>query len=246
MDTTLFVTGASSGIGAAFVAQAPAHVGRTLTFSRRKSAGEWIERDLARPGDWSAVADDVSATLDSDQPDHAIFFHCSGTMEPMAALANAHPDEYGRTVVLNFASGPALGQAFIKACGDRGIRATLVLTSSPAARKVLPMMSAYNAGKAAMEHWAKCAATEQTPESGNRVITVIPHAVLTDMVRGVLKGDPHQVPLTSFFRDVEAAGEFATPETTAAQIWQAIQSAANGDFVDVGALLIAQRAAVTT
>ena len=243
MATTLFVTGASSGIGAAFVEQTPADIDRTLTFSRRETAGEWTEVDLAHPRQWSAVTDAVSATLDSDKPDHAIFFHCSGTMEPMATLADADPEEYALTVLVNFASGPALGQAFMKACADRGIRATLVLTSSPAARKVLPMMSAYNAGKAGMEHWARCAATEQTPESGNRIVTVIPYAVLTDMVRGVMKGDANEIPLINYFREVEAADEFATPETTAAQIWRAIDSAANGDFVNVGAVVIAERAA---
>ena len=38
-------------------------------------------------------------------------------------------------------------------------------------------------------------AMEQTPESGNRVITVVPYAVLTDVVRSVMTKDPAEVPL---------------------------------------------------
>lgn len=246
MSTTLFVTGASSGIGACFVGQLPEEIGHTVTFSRRQGPGDWHEADLAHPRTWPGIGEVIERTLDTTSPDHAIFFHCSGSMEPMARVADADPMDYALATLLNFASGPALGQAFLRSCATRGIRATLVMTSSPAAQKVLPMLAHYSAGKAGMEQWARCVATELTTESGSRVITVVPYAVLTEMVREVMKEDPASLPLVNYFREVEAADEFATPEATADQIWAAIATAANGSFIPVGAVVIAERAAQST
>lgn len=236
MTTTLFVTGASSGIGAAVLGQAPDSVEHIVTFSRSEARGEWIATDLTDPDSWALVGASVDRVLEHDRPDHAILFHCSGLMSPITALAEADPDEYLRTVLLNFASGPVLGQAFLRACASRGIRATLLLAGSPAAHKVLPATSHYSAGKVALEQWGLCAAVEQSSASGNRVITVVPYAVLTDMVRDVMKKDPDDVPIVNYFRQVEANDAFATPETTAQHIWSVIDTAENGAIVPVGAI----------
>jgi len=238
MTTALFVTGASSGIGAAMLDARPDHVTRAVTFSRSAAAGEWIKADLSDPQSWPAVGQATERLLQQDQPEHAIFFHCSGIMVPAAGLAEADPRQYLAAVLLNFASGPVLGQAFLTACTQRGIRATLLLCGSPAAHKVVPATSHYSAGKAALEQWGRCAAVEQSPQSGNRVITVVPYAVLTDMVRDVMAKDPARVPLANYFRQVEADDGFATAQTTAGHIWAAIDSARNGDVIPVGAVPI--------
>ncbi len=243
MTTSLFVTGASSGIGAAFLEKVPAGVNSAHTFSRRPSAGHWTQVDLGHPRQWPVVWAAIDAALDAEQPEHAIFFHCAGTGDPIGRVVDLDPYEYATVVTLNAAAGPALGQAFLRACHQRGIRATLVLTSSPAAEKDVPGMAQYCAGKGGLQHWGSIVAMEQTFESGNRIVTVVPYAVLTDVTRSVMTRDPDEVPLVKYFRQVEAAGEFTSPETCAGHIWAAITDAANGDVVPVGAVVIAQRAA---
>jgi short-subunit dehydrogenase len=243
MATSLFVTGASSGIGAAFLEHVPAEVNDPHTFSRRTSGGLWTEVDLGHPRQWPTVWSAVEQALDEEKPDHAIFFHCSGTGDPIGNVVDIDPAEYALVVTLNAASGPALGQQFLRACHQRGVRATLVLTSSPAAHKDVTGMAQYCASKDGMEHWGRIVAMEQPPESGTRVITVVPYAVLTEVTKSVMTRDPAEVPLVNYFRQVEAAGEFASPETCAEHIWTAIESAANGDVVPVGAVVIAERAA---
>jgi NAD(P)-dependent dehydrogenase (short-subunit alcohol dehydrogenase family) len=218
MSTTFFVTGASSGIGAAVLNAVPDFVDHTVTFSRTAAIGEWISTDLSDPRSWQTVGHTIDSVLEQDQPEHAILFHCSGAMSPITALADADPEEYVRTVVL--------------------IRATLLLAGSPAAHKVLPATSHYSAGKAALEQWGKCAAVEQSAQSGNRVITVVPYAVLTDMVRDVMKQDPGKVPIVNYFRQVEADDGFATAKTTAGHIWAVIDSARNGHVIPVSAVPI--------
>jgi benzil reductase ((S)-benzoin forming) len=244
VTTSLFVTGASSGIGAAFLGQVPAGIGEPHTFSRRPSTGHWTGADLGDAGQWPAVVAAIEAALDAEQPEHAVFFHCAGTSDPVGRVTDLDPGEYASVVVLNAASGMALGQAFLRACRERGIRATLVLCGSPAAGKDTTGLAHYCAGKDGLHHWGRIAAAEQDG-TGNRVITVVPYAVLTDVVRSVMTRNPDEVPLVHYFRQVEAAGEFATPETCAEHIWTAIEGAANGDVVPVGARVIADRAAAT-
>ena len=241
MTTSLFVTGASSGIGEAFLQQLPSDIPVAHTFSRRESAGSWTRTDLGRPDDWTIVNSQVEKVLDAERPDHAIFFHCSGTGDPIGKVVDLDPSDYALTVVLNAASGLALGQAFLRACHQRSVRATLVLTSSPAAEKDVPGMAQYCAGKDGMQHWGTIVAMEQAPQSGNRIFTVVPYAVLTDVVRSVMTRDPDEVPLVNYFRQVEAANEFASPELCAEQIWSAIDTAANGAVLPVGAVWIAER-----
>jgi NAD(P)-dependent dehydrogenase (short-subunit alcohol dehydrogenase family) len=107
-------------------------------------------------------------------------------------------------------------------------------------------MAHYCAGKDGLQHWARIVAAELPPLAGDRVLTVVPFAVLTEIVRSVMTRDPAEVPLVDYFRQVEAAGEFASPEACAEHIWAAVEGAANGAVVPVGALVVAERAAAAT
>lgn len=238
----LVVTGASSGIGAAFVAAVPASYSTVVTASRRPAPGVWVEADLADPASWPTVQAAVDTALDAAISgaglDHAVLFHCSGTPEPLAMLVDADPVEYAAAVILDFASGPVLGQGFLRACKQRGVRATLVMCSSPAAQLVLPRQAHYCASKAGTEKWAAVAAAEideLADGSGDRVLTVVPGATMTPMARIAMAQDPGVFPLSKLFHELEARGGFATAEDTAAQVWTAVTEAPNGALVPVGA-----------
>lgn len=236
MSTAMWVTGASSGIGAAVADLALDRVDALVGFSRRRaSAGRWVQADLSDPGAWPAVVEEITRGLAETGAEHAVLFHCAGASEPTGHLAEVDATAYARAVQLNFVAGPVLGHGFVAACRTAGVRATLVLCGSPAADKVPPGLSHYSAGKAALHQWARCAAAELEGTDA-RVVTVVPYAVETALVHGILAHDADRVPLVEYFRDVQRRGAFATPAEAAEQIWAAIEGAANGGFVPVGAV----------
>lgn len=221
MTTTMWITGASSGIGAAVAQLAVERVDDLISFSRRPATvGRWIAADLADPRGWALTVDEISRGLRSGT-EHAVLFHCSGTGEPASDVVDADPEEYRRSVLLNFAAGPAVGQGFLNACRAAGVRSTLVLCGSPAADKVPRGLAHYSAGKAGLHHWARCVAGE-LEGSGSRVVTVVPYAVETALVHAILAEDPEEVPLSQYFRSVQENGAFATPGEAAEQIWTAL------------------------
>jgi NAD(P)-dependent dehydrogenase (short-subunit alcohol dehydrogenase family) len=236
MSGALFVTGGSSGIGAAFLAAAPAEYEHVVSFSRRPAAGKWFPADLGDTTSWPVVVAANEAGLDESEADHAVLFHCAGTAAPMALLADADPATYAEAVVLDFASGPVVGQAFLRACRARGIRATLLVCSSPAADLVIPMQAHYCGSKAGLSRWAEVAAAESAGDTDTRIVTVVPYATLTDMVRSAMGEDPDVFPMAQLFRETAERDGFATAEETAGHVWAAVASATNGDVVEVGAV----------
>lgn len=234
MTTLLVVTGASSGIGAAFVAQAPEEW-RLTTVSRRPSAGSWIECDLADPASWARVREAVDAELDEVRPSAAVLAHFSGTADPVAGVIAADPDEFSRATLLNSAAGPVLAQSFLRSCDSRAIPCTVVICGSPAAERIIPMQSHYSSGKAGMQRWAATVAVE-LDGSPHRVLTVIPYATLTDMVRAAMERDPATFPMSAHFRALAESGGLATPEDTAGMVWDVVRTGRNGEVVAVGAV----------
>ena len=155
------MTGASSGIGAAFAVAAPTGDSRVIGIARRPSqAMESLCADLSDPASWELVAAGFRDTLADGGFDEAVLFHCAGTIAATGSLYAIDPAEYTRSVLLNSASGQVLGRAFLAAAAAAGCAATLVMCSSPGATDALSGMSHYCGGKAGLEHWTRAVAKE--------------------------------------------------------------------------------------
>lgn len=235
MSAVIWVSGASSGIGAAFVAAAGERRpgARTIGISRRPGEGaEHLAADLSDPDSWTAVEAHFEEVLDGGEYDEAVFFHCAGTVEGNGPMADADPEAYRRAVLLNAGSGPVLGRAFLVATGNRGVAATMVMCSSPGAHLPVPEMTHYSAGKAAVAHWARAAAAE-VGEDGPRVFSVVPYEVDTAMVRGVME---QELPLSRFFREAAAGDGLVSAEKAATDIWDGIERGVpQGGSLPIGA-----------
>jgi len=230
----VWISGASSGIGAALAGSVPFPRTRLFGISRRPpGAGEHVQADLAQPAIWPAVAAHFEEVLSRRQATRAVFLHMSGIGTPAGPVTDADPEAYTAAVLLNSASGQVLGQAFLTACRRSDTPATLVLCSSPAAAKTVPGISHYGAGKAALQFWAAAVATEV--EGWAQVFSVVPFAVDTPMVRETIS-QPGLTPVAARLRAAADRGELASAETAAAQIWQLVLDGTHGEAVPVGAV----------
>ena len=234
--TAVWISGASSGIGAALAASVPYADARVIGISRRPPAvGEHLEADLGDPDVWRHIAAHFADVLDSEDFSRAVFMHMSGTGEPAATVADADPAEYTAAVLVNSASGQVLGQAFLSECRSADVQATLCLCSSPAAANPAPGVSHYGAGKAALKYWAAAVALET--EDWAKVFAVVPFAVDTPMVRQAMEELPSGHPIGDHLRSSAESGRLATSDATAAEIWGlATDTSTNGVAVPVGAV----------
>ena len=237
MKNVLWISGASSGIGEACLAQLPPHFDEVVTIARRPAArGRQLLLDLADPRSWQSVAADFSAVLGCGDVTRATFVHLAGTVAPLGPAVHADRTEYTSAFLLNGGSTIVLGQAFAAACTRHQVPATLVVASSPAASDVVEGLSHYGAAKAAVEQWLRIIAAE-VARAGLplRILAVVPQAVDTPMVRGVMQADPSEVALSGHFAELARANEMATPQTAAQHIWAAVTARNSPLVVPVGA-----------
>ena len=233
----VWISGASSGIGAALAASVPYEGARLIGISRRPPAhGEHVEADLANPGAWPRIAAPLrgragpSALRRGGLPPHV-----RRRDADRAGRRTRTPTPIRAAVLLNAASGQVLGKAFLDACRSSGTPATLVLCSSPAAAMPAYGASHYGAGKSALQYWAAAVATET--EGWARVFSVVPYAVDTPMVRTTIAQPPGATPVAEHLRAAAERGDLATPEATAAQIWDLVlDDTTHGSAVPVGAV----------
>jgi len=217
----IWVTGASSGIGAALVASAPEGARVTGVSRRPGEASEHISADLSEPANWDLVEESFDRVLGTG-PARATLLHFAGIGAPHGPAAEADPDEYRRGVLLNGASGQVLGQYFLRRCRQLGIPCRVVLCSSPAAIGALYGMSHYNAAKTACDRWAECLRLEVDPADAI-VFTVVPWSVDTPMLRGVMELPPEVDPIGAQLVEMDKRGELATAESAAAEIWALLE-----------------------
>jgi benzil reductase ((S)-benzoin forming) len=241
MYDIVWVSGASSGIGRAFIDAIPDRDARAICIARRPSPrAEHLRADLSDPASWRVVADHFDETLGSADYGNALFFHCAGTILADGPVLRTDAADYTSAVLLNSASGQVLGRAFLVAASRNNCRATLVMCSSPASTDAYPGLSHYCGGKAALEHW--CRAVGEELGDGANVFSVVPTAIDTPMVRGLM-AEAADVPVGGLFIEAEAEGALVPPADAAQAIWAGIQAGVpQGGTLDVGATHLRARA----
>lgn len=204
----VFITGASSGIGAALAAAYAARGADCVLVSRRLDALESLRATLARPEDHRSRAVDVTdaaalanvarLTIASGVPDVVIANAgiSGGTRTgPPADLA-----AFRRIVETNLCATVATFAPFIDAMkalpAPPGGR-RLVVMASVAGIRGLPGSGAYSASKAAVINYAESLRIELR-NSAIRVVTIAPGYIDTPMTRGNPYPMPFLMPVDAF------------------------------------------------
>jgi benzil reductase ((S)-benzoin forming) len=239
MRQIVWITGASSGIGAALAATAP-DAARVIGISRRPaSVGESVRADLSEPSEWNRVSAVIAGVLETDRPEIPMLLHFAGAAEPMGPMRDADPEAYTKAVLLNAAAGQVLGARFVTACAGLALSPTIVMCSSPAAALPRAGLTHYSAGKSALQQWTSAAAREEDgrPHAAT-IFSVVPYAVDTPLVRAAMTQPADALPLGEVFRAAAASGTLADPSTTAREIWDLIEAGGvePGAAIAVGAV----------
>jgi NAD(P)-dependent dehydrogenase (short-subunit alcohol dehydrogenase family) len=169
MAPVVIITGASRGLGAA-VAQHVAELGADVVLAARSQ--EELDRqadlirqkgrevlvvlaDLSKPQDCRNLVQQAQERFGSL---HALINN-GGVLEPVAAIAQANPQEWQRNWQVNVLAPIMLAQAALPALRNSGGR--VVNVSSGAAEKVTPGWAAYSTAKAALNHMTRFLAQEE-------------------------------------------------------------------------------------
>jgi NAD(P)-dependent dehydrogenase (short-subunit alcohol dehydrogenase family) len=243
-DTLVWITGASSGLGAALAAAVPFEGAHVVDISR--SGGmpgtEHVAADLSEATAWARVEAHLLARLEGSPAQRAVFIHNAGTIEPIGAAGAVDSASYTRNVLLNAAAPQVLGNAFLKAVAGFGGRAHLYLLSSGAATRPYPGWSSYCAGKAAVDHWVRTVGEEQQRRAADglpscQVLAVAPGVVATGMQAQIRATDPADFPAVDKFTGLFDRGELRDPDDAARQLWTLVdRDLPTGSVVDLRTL----------
>lgn len=241
MTTLIWITGASSGLGAALARTCPFPDAHIIDISRSGGTPgtEHLPADLADPAAWSAVGAHLHAVLGNFDGRRAAFIHCAGTLSPIGFAGEVDSTAYRNQILLDAAAPLVLGHDFLSALRQaRSVEeADLVLISSGAAATVYPGWSGYGAAKAAVDQWARIAGEEQAiRQTPCRVWAVAPGVLDTGMQGLIRDSDPENFPMIDKFRSLHRDSGLTDPDAAAATLWSRLQAGvSSGDVTDLRA-----------
>jgi len=232
----VWITGASSGIGAALVETCPWPDARIIGTSRRPppAPAEHLAADLSDPASWPEITRSLAEAVAGEQPARVVLFQAAGALEPIGFAGRVDDSAYCRNVILNSAAPQVIGQAFLGATS--GVtRRHLVMLTSGAATTPYPGWSSYGAAKAALDQWVRTVGAEQAGvENAAHVLAVAPGTVDTDMQARLRAATEAEFPQRQKFEDLHRARKLAPPDEVARRMWALLDSGlATGAVVDL-------------
>ena len=217
-DTTIWITGATEGIGLGLAQTAPYPGARIINLSRRKHPDyESVIFDLTEPSTWDNVGRHLQSELSAFKGGRAIFIQNAYWSDGHGVLEQVSGDTYMKSLYANLTAPLALGAMFLHALKP-GYEAGLALMSAGAAACCLEGLSTYGPGKIALEHWAQIVDKELGKRPGRPwVAAVRAGGTLTGPVKRMIETLDPKMPNVQHIRD--NAKRRLDPVSAAKQIW---------------------------
>jgi benzil reductase ((S)-benzoin forming) len=234
-DTVIWISGASSGIGAGLALRHPFPGARTVNLDITAADGmENILFDLTEPATWPAVQDHFARELARPDIRRALFLHCAYAPVGKGLVTHVAQDDYERSLIANTAGTLAIAASFVRQIRPEH-EAGLLLMTSGAARAPLLGYSSYGASKAALEQWARVVAAEVAHRGwGPWVLALRPGLVRTATARAASELPSELFPLGAAMRaDFDRRGQDV--DEVARAIWAALPPEKGQALIDLGA-----------
>jgi NAD(P)-dependent dehydrogenase (short-subunit alcohol dehydrogenase family) len=209
----VFITGASSGIGAALAREYAAHGATVGLLARRRDALEQLAASLLNPGLHKVYAVDVTdhAALAAAAADFIAVAGGADIVIANAGVSRGTLSEHAEDLAVfetvfatNVAATVATFAPFIASMKAQGGAPTLVGIGSVAGIRGLPGAGAYSASKAAVLSYCESLRLELKPH-GIRVVTIAPGYIDTPMTRHNPYPMPFLMPAARFAQKAAAA-----------------------------------------
>lgn len=242
---TVFVAGATSGIGLGLALRLHASGNRVIVSGRREALLRRITED--HPGIESVVLDTtdpagiekVTAALVQRCPELDVLVAMAGIMVPEDLHTSGFLDSAEATVATNLLGPIRLVAALTEHLASRP-QATIMTVSSGLAFVPLPLTPTYNATKAAIHSFSESLRV-QLADTSVEVLELVPPAVRTALMGQ--ENAENAVPLDTFLdevMDILAAGETQEVVVTAAEALRFAE--ARGRYPDMLQMLSQHRA----
>lgn len=220
---TVWITGASSGIGAALARGFAAEGARLVLSARRDEQLQLVRDSCARPDDHSIVSFDLSdASAVTEAARHVLanghvdILVNNGGISQRAKVVETGLDVDRRIMEINYFAAVALAKAVLPSMLVRR-SGHIVVMSSLAGKFGVPRRSAYSASKHALHGFFDVLRTE-THDTGLQVTVVCPGFVRTDISQNALQADGSQYGLMD-----QKQADGLDPDTCAQRILQAVR-----------------------
>jgi short-subunit dehydrogenase len=247
-ENIVWITGATSGIGAALARTCPWPDTELISVSRREHPDlETVLFDLTDMDSWANVGEHVSERLATFRGQRAVFIHNAlYYWGGRAYMGEGDPANHRDEIIANVVSPLVLGDMFVRASQpavDAGVDVGLVQISSASARIAYPGLAIYGAAKASMEQWVRAVRAERKDRGkGPWVSAIRPGFVDTPAARreAELPLDTH--PGIAGIAEAVRTDNMLTAEESAANIWNSIPD----DCIAKPVLLFGEPVGVTT
>jgi NAD(P)-dependent dehydrogenase (short-subunit alcohol dehydrogenase family) len=228
----VIVTGASKGLGAAFVEQLLSPGRRVIGIARsandalaaaaktRDAWLDWYLQDLADADATDALAASICAGMPRDATRY-VLINNAALIEPVGSASTLAPAPVMAALAINLAAPMLFSARFLAATDDRDVDRRILNISSGSGRRPMDGNGVYSATKAALDMFTRCMKAEQLerPEGRRaRVVSLAPGVIDTDMQVHARSQDPVRFPQTAYFAKMKADGVLASPADAARRI----------------------------
>jgi NAD(P)-dependent dehydrogenase (short-subunit alcohol dehydrogenase family) len=232
-DMVIWISGASSGIGAGLAKHNPFPGARLINLDIRPTDGiDTVLFDLTRPETWAAPQASFARELHNPGIRRALFLHCAYAPIGKGVVAQVPQDAYERSLLANLTGSMSLAAAFVRAVRAEHESGLMIMTSG-AARHPLLGYSSYGASKAALEHWVRIVQAEMTHRGwGPWVLALRPGLVRTETARAASDLPRELFPLgAAMRRDFDTRGEEV--DGVAQRIWACLPPPKGETLIDL-------------